>query len=871
MKCVREVIGEKGGNYIFPFLWMHGENIECILQEIDRICACGIKEICLESRPHPDFLGKIWWEQMDAILRKAREKQMRIWLLDDQHFPTGYSGGAYIKNPEKAKVYLKEFHMDLLGPAQNHTVFIEKALKDPEKILACWLYKRENPNDSQVNAYTAQDVTECYRNGKIQFSIGDGTYRLFVFYTSRSGGGHENYMNLLDSESVKILLDTVYEPHYRRYKQYFGSTFAGFFSDEPEVGNKPGNDYEQLPGEENVVYPWSNSLQRMLEGLWGSEYTKYLAALWFQLEERTEEIRYDYMEAVTAKIRDNFSRQIGTWCHDRGVEHIGHIIEDNNAHGRLGCSTGHYFRSLDGQDMSGIDVVSGQLMPGFSQKIHRWLAGEEDGEFFHFGLAKLGASGAAVDEKKKGRAMCELFGAYGWGEGVFLMKWLIDHMLVNGVNEFVPHAFSPIFPDEDCPPHFYAKGNNPQYGLFQELMKYLNRTAHLFHNGVRWTEAAVLYHAESEWTGTNTMLYQKPVRELLEHQLDCNIIPADKLDEIEIGNGNMHLAGYTYRCFIIPECDRIPKKTEKFVIEAGKQGIPIFVTGKFPKKDVTGKDLSDKFYQYTSSISLCELSTEVRKCCKCSFDFDKEVKDLRTCRYLHKDGSVCMFFNENTYEKLETNVRVHGRTKKGWKRYRAIENTLEELEISESKGHGPVTGNKDKDFLHLELEPGEAVILVEDDGETSERHWNATEISLYMDWEVSKSKGNSNFEVCLHIGKDEPYPNMNDDSLYPDYSGTFRYESAFYLDMEIQEENLAILYFPKISEGARIWLNEDYVGSLLEHGHYIELKNRLKNGKNRVKVEISNTLVWKMKDRRSAYMQIPPTGILENPRVILFQ
>lgn len=50
--------------------------------------------------------------------------------------------------------------------------------------------------------------------------------------------------------------------------------------------------------------------------------------------------------------------------------------------------------------------------------------------------------------------MCEIFGAYGWGEGVSLMKWLTDHMLVRGINEFVPHAFSPAFPDEDCPPHF---------------------------------------------------------------------------------------------------------------------------------------------------------------------------------------------------------------------------------------------------------------------------------------------------------------------------------------------------------------------------------------------------------------------------------
>ena len=35
----------------------------------------------------------------------------------------------------------------------------------------------------------------------------------------------------------KILLDAVYEPHYARYKDDFGKTLAGFFSDEPGFYN----------------------------------------------------------------------------------------------------------------------------------------------------------------------------------------------------------------------------------------------------------------------------------------------------------------------------------------------------------------------------------------------------------------------------------------------------------------------------------------------------------------------------------------------------------------------------------------------------------------------------------------------------------
>ena len=78
---------------------------------------------------------------------------------------------------------------------------------------------------------------------------------------------------------------------------------------------------------------------------------------------RTARIRYVYMDAVTKSVQRAFSEQIGNWCRARGVEYIGHMIEDNNGHARTGGSLGHYFRGLAGQDMAGIDDIGGQVMP----------------------------------------------------------------------------------------------------------------------------------------------------------------------------------------------------------------------------------------------------------------------------------------------------------------------------------------------------------------------------------------------------------------------------------------------------------------------------------------------------------------------------
>ena len=117
------------------------------------------------------------------------------------------------------------------------------------------------------------------------------------------------------------------------------------------------------------------------------------------------------------------------------MQYIGHIIEDCNAHARTGVSLGHYFRGLDGQDMAGIDDIGGQVLPqGEDAPLTGTMGLPRDGEFYHYMLGSLAASAAAIEPGKHGNAMCEIFGNYGWAEGVQLEKYLADHFMVCAVS-----------------------------------------------------------------------------------------------------------------------------------------------------------------------------------------------------------------------------------------------------------------------------------------------------------------------------------------------------------------------------------------------------------------------------------------------------
>lgn len=69
---IKNLLQSKGSNYIFPFLWLHGEEEAVLREYMGAINDSGIGAVCIESRPHPDYCGPQWWHDMDIILDEAK-------------------------------------------------------------------------------------------------------------------------------------------------------------------------------------------------------------------------------------------------------------------------------------------------------------------------------------------------------------------------------------------------------------------------------------------------------------------------------------------------------------------------------------------------------------------------------------------------------------------------------------------------------------------------------------------------------------------------------------------------------------------------------------------------------------------------------
>lgn len=835
-------------DHILPFFWQHGEDHDTLLREIEAIKSCGIREFCVESRTYEQFGQQQWWEDFRFMLKAAKERNMGVWLLDDKHFPSGYANNYIAEHRELRKVSLRVEYRDFAGPVTGAGLVCPQ-LYDEESVAAVVAYERRE----QGSKLSGEGIvlTDRLCDGLIKWDIPKGIFRVYYMIRTKAAytlGGTNylmNYIDMLSKPSCMAMIHAVYEPHFEHFHEYFGNTFKGFFSDEPCFANRCADYNTYLGRHSDLLVPWRDDLiARIAEesGKSEEEITKLLPALWHEIEGKTSVLREAYMEVVTKLYEENFSHLLGDWCREHGVQYIGHIIEDMNTHQRLGCGAGHYFRALSGQDMAGIDVVLHQIVPGFLELNHTASVTEcnVDPTFFQYTLAKLGASHAHIDKKKNGRAMCEVYGAFGWAEGVPFMKYLTDFMLVNGINYYVPHAFTPKFPDPDCPPHFYANGHNPQFSMFSQLMQYLARMCHALSDGVHVADVAVYYNAEAEWSGGKNMLQQEVCKALTRSFIDFDILPQDTvLSDISVKNGKISILNETYGALIVPYSQYLPQKLIKRFFELSKSGVSVIFVNALPERTSEGAETG-------GLLASCEVIPFKNLCATlkdrglCHFSV-KNGDGLRFYHFKRNGKNIYMFFNESAFDTIDTQIPL---SNPGGVFYDAWQNTLLRPKFSNGA-------------LRLRLLPQESIVYIEDgadgflppfdygDGE-------AEAVNTLFDISL-KAENKTEFKFLKRAAVGDLSGELNG------FSGTIQYETDFIFE---NPDDLASIELGTVGETAELWVNGEYCGSAVGALYRFTVDGKLKKGNNKLTIRVIPNLGYKMRDSLSSFLPLPPSGIL---------
>ena len=847
-KNLSEVLNQtESTKYILPFFWQHGEPQEVLKEEIDAIERANIREFCVESRTHEDFGEEKWWQDFGFMLEEAKRRGMRVWLLDDKHFPTGYANGYVKTHPECRKNMIRAEYRDFAGPRENVTLIVPGMLPD-EKLLFVTAYQREKSG----NEFTGDgiDLSGNAENGLLRWSIPEGVWRVYYIVLTHKSGTYDDWIDMISPVGCEAMIKAVYEPHYEHFSEYFGNVFAGFFSDEPCFGNT-GAGYFSAIGKKEMPLPWREDLPELLgegTGFAPDEVRKLLPALFYDDKEgRFHQFRMCYMDVITRLYSECFTKRIGEWCREHGVMYIGHVIEDMGTHQRLGYGSGHFFRALQYEDMGGMDIVLQQIIPGMLDTDHSGpVCGNLlDPEFFNYYQGKLPTSQAHLNPLMKHRTMCEIFGAFGWAEGICEQKMLTDHMISNGINYFVPHAFSPKYPDPDCPPHFYARGMNPQAEAFGSLMNYMRRCCHLISDGTHIAPAALLYTPEAEWAGGKNMPGRKAGKALIRAQIDYDILWEDILPEAEVreikGKKVLSVGPEEYRVLIIPESEYLSENMIREIQRFIDGGLLVVVTGEDgeillpkaagnPETALTGcvRVPVKKLSGYLSAQGVYELRVMPHK-------------PLLRYHELIRDGKEIYFFcSEDIYGEARFTAELS--PEKVYRLYDPWTNCL-------------YTPRQEAGNVDIYLPKAGAVFVIEDDSDTAPYDYfdtPAAELSI-SNLSVSVCPAKGEFTgIDAGIGTDiTALPGMER------FAGTIRY--AFTAGLSGNETKLLL---GKVGEIAKVSVNGQDLGYVCREPYAADIGGKVKAGENRFVIDVINNLGYRERDRFSTYLPLPVSGLM---------
>lgn len=514
-----------------PLFWLHGDANETrqrLESYLEKVAEGGNGCFTAESRPHSDWLGPRWYEDLDICLRKAKQLDLHMWIFDERWWPSQSIGGTV--PPRYAAKTLAATAVDVDGPS-----LFEADGYGGERYIAA-VAGRLNAA-GEIKGESLLDLAPFIKAGKLAWQAPAGKWQVVKFTHEQAPGlgqrgGKELSVDGASRDCTDWFIQTVYQPHYDRFKDDFGKTIPGFFYDEPETKGD-----------------WGTELNVVLEE-WGVDWKKAYTAYKFKLagDDHTA-ARYQYMEALAEAWGRVMYGGMSDWCREHDVSSIGHFMEHGYLYLRPDYCAGDMMRLQKYSDMGGIDLVVRQMYPG--QRPHSI-----------YQTPKLGSSISHVYGKKDDVAMCEIFGGYNQVLTYPQMKWLTDQHQVRGINFMIPHSFNPKAPnDRDYPPYFYNDGQEPRWPLYRVWADYTSRLSLMLTGGRHVCPVALLFSGNAKRVG-DYVTPEDMTTALQDALYDCDWLPFEAFEGTAALDGkSVSLHQERYQVLIVPPTDVIPYPT----------------------------------------------------------------------------------------------------------------------------------------------------------------------------------------------------------------------------------------------------------------------------------------------------------------------
>lgn len=613
----------------FYWGWDGSVTQEVMERDIDTFQSNNVQIVTLEPGygMGASYLSEEWFKKVDTAVQLVKERDMRLYLVDEGKYPSGFAGG-------KIASQVPELSMKILTPTDTVIVLnsadtISMTLTD--EVVSAAAYN--------VASGIAQilDIDD----GELNWRAPEGEWSIVMIkHTFRSSATRSvnnptrgkdpshALIDYLDESATRKFIEFTHEEYKKYVGEEFGKTILGFRGDEPDYSIRG--------------LPWTPHLFDVFHERKGYDVRPFLATFFAEkLTDEQRRVKADYWDVWSLLFADNFFKVQSDWCAAHNVDYLVHLNHEDDMI-RLIRSEGDLFRNFRSVQMPGVDAIWHQIWPGEMNPV----------------FPKYASSAAHVNGQL--RSFTESFAAYDPRPNIDQAKWILDQQFVRGIN-MVEVMFVPAS----------SRGLSGMRGWlsderFPEVAKYIHRACYLLSQGTPAAKIAFLYPVSSVWLGDNAAdtTACDIMLGLLESQHDFDVIDEQAIESImTLQKGQfINKSGQSYTTIVIPPVTALSSKVIDRLRAFQEDGGKVISIGN--SSILSFEDSFRSAKQNTPQWNINEPSLKLTPYVLEALDISDFVltTPVKSIKYLHrkwKDADFYFIFNEGE-DKLEQEVTLEG-------------------------------------------------------------------------------------------------------------------------------------------------------------------------------------------------------------------
>ncbi len=513
-----------------PYYGLNGPvTLETVERDLDTMKKLGFRAVTVQwgyNTPY-HYLSPEYFAFFRQFVEQAKQRDMRVWIVDDAGYPSGFAGGLFTTSAPNLRMQALEVteEIPVRGGATLHRDLpadvVSAAAVDVEgNAVALPLHDGVLDWTAPPGIWTVLIVDHEFRTSPTRSDTN----------TRRVKDTEQSLEDYLNPAATEQFLEFTHEQYKKYVGDEFGKTIMGFRGDEPDYS---------IAG-----LPWTPKFFarfREIEGYDVQPYTALFAetpsrkdpGIPIHLTDKQLRIEGDYYDVFARMFKDGFFKPQSVWCAANHLEYQVHLNHEERQM-ELTHSEGSFFRDMRYVQVPGIDAIWHQI----------WMDTISD-------YPRLASSVAHLYGKP--RDFTESFAAYYPRPDVTQARYILNEQFVRGVNLVEMMYFPATSAGPKPPPSYMGEPG------FPELATYVRRMSYLMSMGRPDAEIGLFLPSSSMWLGDEEANRQflSAERLLSDHQIDFDVVSEDALArDLIAGRGYFQtLSGNRLRAILLPDVE----------------------------------------------------------------------------------------------------------------------------------------------------------------------------------------------------------------------------------------------------------------------------------------------------------------------------